>query len=180
MILLKKKHEELLEVAKNDSYSRGYLEGHEKATEDLEHGFKNTLREYNNQSMKVREENAKLALQVRRMDDMICANLQDIESKKKAIKRLEEKVEYLEQSRSEAYELIRDMRTERDEVNEEANMILAEREKKIDILKFFLRCRYDKDTARYEAIAKRTKNARIRKKAETKILELKEQKLAFK
>lgn len=169
MILLKKKHEELLEVAKEGSYSRGYFEGHEKATECLEYGFKSTLREYNNQSMKVREENAQLAIQVRRMDDMICANLQDIESKRKAIKRLEETVEYLEQSRSEAYELIHEMRNESDE-----------REKKIDILKFFLRCRYDKDTARYEAIAKRTKNARIRKKAETKILELKEQKLAFK
>lgn len=179
MFILKKKHEELILKAQKDSYNLGYLKGKEDATEELECGFKNTLREYNNQSMRVREENAQLAMQVRRMDDMICANLQDIESKRKVIKRLEEKVEYLEQTRGEAYELIREFRNERDEINEEANTMVAEREKKIDILKFFLRCRYDKDTARYEAIAKRTKNARIRKKAETKILELKEQKLAF-
>ena len=37
------------------------------------------------------------------------------------------------------------------------NVAIEELEKKVDILKFFLKCNYNKDVARYEAIAKRTK-----------------------
>lgn len=108
MLMLKKKHNELLKVANEKYYSKGYLEGYDKATEELESVFKNTVKEHN-----------------------------------------------------------------------ELKNVLLEREKKIDILNFFLRCTCDKDIARYEAIVKRTKKARIRKKAETKILEIKERKLAF-
>ena len=60
------------------------------------------------------------------------------------------------------------------------NVAIEELEKKVDILKFFLRCNYNKDVTRYEAIAKRTKKIRIREKAEKRILELKELELAFK
>ena len=60
------------------------------------------------------------------------------------------------------------------------NVAIEELEKKVDILKFFLKCNYNKDVARYEAIAKRTKKIRIREKAEKRILELKELELAFK
>ena len=63
-------------------------------------------------------------------------------------------------------------------INEMESEIL-EKDKKIDILKFFLRCNYNKDVARYEEIARRTKKIRIREKAEKKILELKELALAF-
>ena len=51
--------------------------------------------------------------------------------------------------------------------------------KKVEILRFFLACNYRKDVARYEAIAKKTKKYRIRKKAEAKIIELKELQLSF-
>jgi hypothetical protein len=81
--------------------------------------------------------------------------------KDKDIKILENKVSHLFETREEIYNL------------------LEERERKINILKFFSRCNYDKDVARYEAIEKRTKNTRIREKAKKKILDLKEQKLAF-
>ena len=60
------------------------------------------------------------------------------------------------------------------------NVAIEDLEKKVDILKFFLRCSYNKDIARYEAIAKRTKKVRIREKSEKRILELKELELAFK
>ena len=60
------------------------------------------------------------------------------------------------------------------------NVAIEELQKKVDILKFFLKCNYNKDVARYEAIAKRTKKIRIREKAEKRILELKELELAFK
>ncbi|WP_195251065.1 hypothetical protein [Romboutsia sp. 1001713B170207_170306_H8] len=51
--------------------------------------------------------------------------------------------------------------------------------KKVEILRFFLACNYRKDVARYEAIAKKTKKYRIRKKAEAKIIKLKELQIAF-
>ncbi len=51
--------------------------------------------------------------------------------------------------------------------------------KKIEIQRFFLACNYRKDVARYEAIAKRTKKFRTRKKAESKIIKLKQLQLAF-
>ena len=51
--------------------------------------------------------------------------------------------------------------------------------KKVEIQRFFLACNYRKDVARYEVIAKRTKKFRTRKKAESKIIKLKELQLAF-
>ncbi|MCR8744361.1 hypothetical protein [Romboutsia lituseburensis] len=43
MLMLKKKHKELLKVANEKYYSKGY----DKATEELEDVFKNTVKEHN-------------------------------------------------------------------------------------------------------------------------------------
>lgn len=120
----------------------------------LEDRFKSQLKNYNEKSMKVSAENARLIVQTSILRKRI-------EEKDDALNTLVEYSEVLEKKI----------------VNYQEDSF--EKDKKIDILKFFLRCNYNKDVARYEAIAKRTKKIRIREKAEKKILELKELALAF-
>lgn len=154
MIMLIKKHEQLIDKARLDSYNAGYIQGQEYATQKLENGFKRTLTRYNDISIGVRKENAKLTLKVRKLENELNAKTRDIKSKDKAIKIV-------------------------GEFTKDSREVVEEKERKIDILKFFLRCNYSKDVARYEAIAKRTKKDRIREKAEKKIIELKALELAF-
>lgn len=154
MIILKKKHEEILKQESDISYKKGFEIGKTVATEELENGFKLQLKNYNEKSMKVSAENARLIVQTSILRKRI-------EEKDDALNTLVEYSEVLEKKI----------------VNYQEDSF--EKDKKIDILKFFLRCNYNKDVARYEEIARRTKKIRIREKAEKKILELKELALAF-
>ena len=154
MIILKKKHEEILKQESDISYKKGFEEGKIIAIEELENGFKLQLKNYNEKSMKISAENARLTVQTSTLR-------RRIEEKDDTLNKLVEYNEVLEKKIT-SYQ--------------EDNL---EKDKKIDILKFFLRCNYNKDFARYEEIARRTKKIRIREKAEKKILELKELALAF-
>ncbi len=154
MIILKKKHEEILKQESDISYKKGFEIGKTVATEELENGFKLQLKNYNEKSMKISAENARLTVQTSTLRKRI-------EEKDDALNKLVEYNEVLEKKITNY---------------QEDNF---EKDKKIDILKFFLRCNYNKDVARYEEIARRTKKIRIREKAEKKILELKELALAF-
>lgn len=154
MIILKKKHEEILKQESDISYKKGFEIGKTVATEELENGFKLQLKNYNEKSMKISAENARLTVQTSTLRKRI-------EEKDDALNKLVEYNEVLEKKITNY---------------QEDNL---EKDKKIDILKFFLRCNYNKDVARYEEIARRTKKIRIREKAEKKILELKELALAF-
>lgn len=154
MIILKKKHEEILKQESDISYKKGFEEGKIIAIEELENGFKLQLKNYNEKSMKISAENARLTVQTSTLR-------RRIEEKDDTLNKLVEYNEVLEKKIT-SYQ--------------EDNL---EKDKKIDILKFFLRCNYNKDVARYEEIARRTKKIRIREKAEKKILELKELALAF-
>ena len=154
MIILKKKHEEILKQESDISYKKGFEEGKIIAIEELEDGFESQLKHYNDKNTKISAENARLTVQTSVLRKRI-------EEKDDALNKL---VEY-----SEVWE-------KKITSYQEDNL---EKDKKIDILKFFLRCNYNKDVARYEEIARRTKKIRIREKAEKKILELKELALAF-
>ena len=154
MIILKKKHEEILKQESDISYKKGFEEGKIIAIEELEDGFESQLKHYTDKNMKISAENARLTVQTSVLRKRI-------EEKDDALNKLVEYSEVLEKKIT-SYQ--------------EDNL---EKDKKIDILKFFLRCNYNKDVARYEEIARRTKKIRIREKAEKKILELKELALAF-
>ena len=154
MIILKKKHEEILKQESDISYKKGFEEGKLIAIEELEDGFESQLKHYNDKNTKISAENARLTVQTSVLRKRI-------EEKDDALNKLVEYNEVLEKKIT-SYQ--------------EDNL---EKDKKIDILKFFLRCNYNKDVARYEEIARRTKKIRIREKAEKKILELKELALAF-
>ncbi|MFR6246760.1 MAG: hypothetical protein ACLUL3_10095 [Romboutsia timonensis] len=154
MIILKKKHEEILKQESDISYKKGFEEGKIIAIEELEDGFESQLKHYNDKNTKISAENARLTVQTSVLRKRI-------EEKDDALNKLVEYNEVLEKKIT-SYQ--------------EDNL---EKDKKIDILKFFLRCNYNKDVARYEEIARRTKKIRIREKAEKKILELKELALAF-
>ena len=154
MIILKKKHEEILKQESDISYKKGFEEGKIIAIEELEDGFESQLKHYNDKNTKISAENARLTVQTSVLRKRI-------EEKDDALNKLVEYNEVLEKKIT-SYQ--------------EDNL---EKDKKIDILKFFLRCNYNKDIARYEEIARRTKKIRIREKAEKKILELKELALAF-
>ena len=154
MIILKKKHEEILKQESDISYKKGFEEGKIIAIEELEDGFESQLKHYNDKNTKISAENARLTVQTSVLRKRI-------EEKDDALNKLVEYNEVLEKKIT-SYQ--------------EDNL---EKDKKIDILKFFLRCNYNKDVARYEEIARRTKKIRIREKAEKKILELKELSLAF-
>lgn len=154
MIILKKKHEEILKQESDISYKKGFEEGKIIAIEELEDGFESQLKHYNDKNTKISAENARLTVQTSVLRKRI-------EEKDDALNKLVEYSEVLEKKIT-SYQ--------------EDNL---EKDKKIDILKFFLRCNYNKDVARYEEIARRTKKIRIREKAEKKILELKELELAF-
>ena len=154
MIILKKKHEEILKQESDISYKKGLEEGKIIAIEELEDGFESQLKHYNDKNTKISAENARLTVQTSVLRKRI-------EEKDDALNKLVEYSEVLEKKIT-SYQ--------------EDNL---EKDKKIDILKFFLRCNYNKDVARYEEIARRTKKIRIREKAEKKILELKELALAF-
>lgn len=154
MIILKKKHEEILKQESDISYKKGFEEGKIIAIEELEDGFESQLKHYNDKNTKISAENARLTVQTSVLRKRI-------EEKDDALNKLVEYSEVLEKKIT-SYQ--------------EYNL---EKDKKIDILKFFLRCNYNKDVARYEEIARRTKKIRIREKAEKKILELKELALAF-
>ena len=154
MIILKKKHEEILKQESDISYKKGFQEGKIIAIEELEDGFESQLKHYNDKNTKISAENARLTVQTSVLRKRI-------EEKDDALNKLVEYSEVLEKKIT-SYQ--------------EDNL---EKDKKIDILKFFLRCNYNKDVARYEEIARRTKKIRIREKAEKKILELKELALAF-
>ena len=154
MIILKKKHEEILKQESDISYKKGFEEGKIIAIEELEDGFESQLKHYNDKNTKISAENARLTVQPSVLRKRI-------EEKDDALNKLVEYSEVLEKKIT-SYQ--------------EDNI---EKDKKIDILKFFLRCNYNKDVARYEEIARRTKKIRIREKAEKKILELKELALAF-
>ena len=154
MIILKKKHEEILKQESDISYKKGFEIGKTVATEELENGFKLQLKNYNEKSMKISAENVRLTVQTSTLRKRI-------EEKDDALNKLVEYNEVLEKK-------ITNYQEDNFEID-----------KKIDILKFFLRCNYNKDVARYEEIARRTKKIRIREKAEKKILELKELALAF-
>ena len=147
MIMFSRRHDEILAEATEMAFREGFEQGKDETTDNLERGFSNTLEQYNKVSMDVRAENAKLAIQVRKLEDE-----RDVF-----------------RNRADKY-----ITKYRDAINE-----VDEKEKKIDILKFFLRCNYRKDVARYEEIAKRTKKIRIKEKAEKKIIKLKELELAF-
>ena len=154
MIILKKKHEEILKQESDISYKKGFEEGKIIAIEELEDGFESQLKHYNDKNTKISAENARLTVQTSVLRKRI-------EEKDDALNKLVEYNEVLEKKIT-SYQ--------------EDNL---EKDKKIDILKIFLRCNYNKDVARYEEIARRTKKIRIREKAEKKILELKELALAF-
>lgn len=154
MIILKKKHEEILKQESDISYKKGFEEGKIIAIEELEDGFESQLKHYNDKNTKISAENARLTVQTSVLRKRI-------EEKDDALNKLVEYNEVLEKKIT-SYQ--------------EDNL---EKDKKIDILKFFLRCNYNKDVARYEEIARRTKKIRIREKEEKKILELKELALAF-
>lgn len=154
MIILKKKHEDILKQESDISYKKGFEEGKTSAIEELENGFKLKLKHYNERNIKISAENARLTVQTSTLR-------KQIEEKDNALNKLVEYSDVLEKKIANY---------------QEDNF---EKDKKIDILKFFLRCNYNKDVARYEEIAKRTKKVRIREKAEKKILELKELSLAF-
>ena len=154
MIILKKKHEEILKQESDISYKKGFEEGKIIAIEELEDGFESQLKHYNDKNTKISAENARLTVQTSVLRKRI-------EEKDDALNKLVEYSEVLEKKI----------------VNYQEDSF--EKDKKIDILKFFLRCNYNKDVARYEEIARRTKKIRIREKAEKKILELKELALAF-
>lgn len=154
MIILKKKHEEILKQESDISYKKGFEEGKIIAIEELEDGFESQLKHYNDKNTKISAENARLTVQTSVLRKRI-------EEKDDALNKLVEYSEVLEKKIT-SYQ--------------EDNL---EKDKKIDILKFFLKCNYNKDVARYEEIARRTKKIRIREKAEKKILELKELALAF-
>lgn len=154
MIILKKKHEEILKQESDISYKKGFEEGKIIAIEELEDGFESQLKHYNDKNTKISAENARLTVQTSVLRKRI-------EEKDDALNKLVEYSEVLEKKIT-SYQ--------------EDNL---EKDKKIDILKFFLRCNYNKDVSRYEEIARRTKKIRIREKAEKKILELKELALAF-
>lgn len=154
MIILKKKHEEILKQESDISYKKGFEEGKIIAIEELEDGFESQLKHYNDKNTKISAENARLTVQTSTLR-------RRIEEKDDTLNKLVEYSEVLEKKIT-SYQ--------------EDNL---EKDKKIDILKFFLRCNYNKDVARYEEIARRTKKIRIREKAEKKILELKELALAF-
>lgn len=125
MIIFTRKHEQILEAAKERAFKEGF--------------------ELGENSLKI--ENTRLTEEIKKLEDErnIFRNIADRHV------------------------------TKYKEILKEAN----EKDKKIDILRFFLRCNYNKDVARYEAIAKRTKKIRIKEKAEKKIIQLKELALAF-
>ena len=154
MIILKKKHEEILKQESDISYKKGFEEGKIIAIEELEDGFESQLKHYNDKNTKISAENARLTVQTSVLRKRI-------EEKDDALNKL---VEYSKALESKILNY------------KEENF---EKDKKVEILKFFLRCNYNKDVARYEEIARRTKKIRIREKAEKKILELKELALAF-
>lgn len=132
MIILKKKHEEILKQESDISYKKGFEEGKIIAIEELEDGFESQLKHYNDKNTKISAENARLTVQTSVLRKRI-------EEKDDALNKLVEYNEVLEKKIT-SYQ--------------EDNL---EKDKKIDILKFFLRCNYNKDVARYEEIARRTK-----------------------
>lgn len=150
MIILKKKHEEIVK----QEYKKGFEAGIVSATDVLEEKFKDKLDNLNLSNSEISDENIELHSKILNLN-------KTIEEKNKTINELFEYSKLLE-SKILNYQ--------------DENL---EKDKKIDILKFFLRCNYNKDVARYEEIARRTKKVRIREKAEKKILELKELSLAF-
>lgn len=143
MIILKKKHEEIVK----QEYKKGFEAGAVSATDVLEEEFKDKLYNLNLSNNEISNENIELHSKILNLNKIIN--------------------ELSEYSKS-----LEDKILNYQEVN-------FEKDKKVNILKFFLRCNYNKDVARYEAIAKRTKKVRIKEKAEKKILELKELALAF-
>ncbi len=150
MIILKKKHDEIVK----QEYKKGFEAGVVSATDVLEDEFKVKLDNLNWLNNEISDENIELHSNILNLN-------KTIEEKNKTINELFEYSKALE-SKILNYK--------------EENF---EKDKKVEILKFFLRCNYNKDVARYEAIAKRTKKVRIKEKAEKKILDLKELALAF-
>lgn len=147
MIMFTKKHEQILKEAKERAFKDGFEQGKDEGCDNLEREFRNRMEQYNKVSIGVREENASLVIQNRKLED-----------ERDAFRNIAER----------HVEKYRDILKE-----------VYEKDKKIDILRFFLRCNYNKDVARYEDIAKRTKKIRIKEKAEKKIIKLKELALAF-
>ena len=63
MIILKKKHEEILKQESDISYKKGFEEGKIIAIEELEDGFESQLKHYNDKNTKISAENARLTVQ---------------------------------------------------------------------------------------------------------------------
>ena len=78
MIILKKKHEEILKQESDISYKKGFEEGKIIAIEELEDGFESQLKHYNDKNTKISAENARLTVltsvlrkRIEEMDDAL-------------------------------------------------------------------------------------------------------------
>ncbi|MGL6107492.1 MAG: hypothetical protein ACRC0V_01765 [Fusobacteriaceae bacterium] len=151
MLILKKKHNELLEKAKEESYRVGLLKGNSIATEKMERGFRNTLEQYNKSCIELEKKKSVLTLKINNLENKLVEKEKNIVGLALMTNRTQEL-----------------LCTVRIESNEE-----------IRKLKNILRKKDSKEITRYEHIAKTTKKTRVKEKAEKKILELKERELYF-
>lgn len=165
MFITMKKHEARLEVCMSVSYNKGYEEGSKVARDEARVEFDKQLEFYNKVSVDSRVE-------LRKSVDELA---KELEKKETEIELAKQKVDSLEESLDKS---VIKTRYAYEEVNSLKNK-LNDSNKKVDILNTFLSIHYDKEVARYEEIIKRTKKFRIKKKAKSKILQLKMDRLGF-
>lgn len=165
MFITKKNHEERLVACMTVAHTKGYEEGYKTSRDEAREEFEQQIIPYNEASIESSNE-------LKRYIDKLEKNL---EIREKELSLAQDKVDDLEEALKQSILASRAMH----DVANKLSVELKDANKKIYILNTFLRIHYDKEVARHEEIIRTTKKFRIKKKAESKILKLKTDRLAF-
>lgn len=168
MFILKKKHEAILKRDTFEYYNAGFEIGRKAALDRT----RREVKQYKNEILENEAYIFRAYRYIKKLEEELVKNEKEIEGLRNISNIFQERLYVAE--------------VEHEEEIKEIGKVIAglmesniELDKRVDILRFFLRTTYNKDVARYENIARRTKKIRIKDKAEKKIIKLKELALAF-